>query len=102
MSKPISPDDIVVKAKKQVDVDERFIDAINLLLQEKAEAGSPLVLTEQEIVSKTMYVVGLTRCLGFDEATIYKNGWLDQIAPIYREQGWSIVRTSPRTWCFER
>ena len=100
MAKPISPADIITKMSAP---HEKFIEAINTILEDRILKTTPAIITEQEIVDTAVALVSQSRDLVFVEATIYNNQWLDQIVPIYRSAGWDVQRNRIlKTWSFGR
>ena len=98
MAKPISPADIITKMSAPHD---KFIEAINTILEDRVLKAVPAIITEQEIVDTAVALVSQSR--EFVEATIYNNQWLDQIVPIYRSAGWDVQRNRIlKTWSFGR
>lgn len=96
--KPISPADIITKMSAP---HEKFIEAINTILEDRVLKAVPAIITEQEIVDTAVALVSQSR--EFVEATIYNNQWLDQIVPIYRSAGWDVQRNRIlKTWSFGR
>ena len=91
--KPISPADIITKMSAP---HEKFIEAINTILEDRILKTTPAIITEQEIVDTAVALVSQSRDLVFVEATIYSNQWLDQIVPIYRSAGWDVQRNRMR------